>query len=79
MASSISDPPLADSTAKLLDIRQVARLLGCSPRHIQRLADAGRIPRPIHLGALLRWPKSAIEGWVVAGCPSCRASKGGAR
>ena len=72
MASSLSVPPLVESPATLLDVRQIAGLLGCSSRHVQRLADAGRMPRPIHLGTLLRWQKASIESWVAAGCPSCR-------
>jgi excisionase family DNA binding protein len=73
MASSLSAAqPLVESPATLLDVRQIAGLLGCSSRHVQRLADAGRMPRPIHLGTLLRWPKTTIESWVADGCPNCR-------
>ena len=79
MTGQQSSPPLVESTAALLDIRQIAGLLCCSSRHVQRLADSGKMPRPIHLGSLLRWPKAAIESWVAAGCPSCRNGKGGAR
>ena len=59
----------------LIDVRQTSILLGCSSRHVYRLSDAGRMPRPVKLGALVRWSKSAIEEWIAAGCPSCR--KGG--
>ena len=64
--------PLLDSTATLIDVRRVAALLGCSPRHVQRLVDVGRMPRPIRLGRLQRWHSAEIESWVAAGCPSCR-------
>jgi len=60
------------STAQLLDVQAVAALLGCSTRHVYRLSDAGRMPRPVKLGALVRWSKSAIEEWIADGCPSCR-------
>jgi excisionase family DNA binding protein len=56
----------------LLDVRAVAALLDCSPRHIYRLADAGRMPRPVRLGALVRWRRSDLDGWLAAGCPSTR-------
>jgi excisionase family DNA binding protein len=59
----------------LLDVQAVAELLGCSARHVYRLADADRMPRPVKLGALVRWSKLAIEAWIADGCPSCR--KGG--
>jgi excisionase family DNA binding protein len=57
--------------AELLDVRAVAVLLGgCSTRHVHRLADAGRMPRPIKLGTLVRWRRAELEAWIGAGCPS---------
>jgi len=69
----------AESPAKLLDVRGVAELLGCSPRHIYRLADAGKMPRPVKLGSLIRWKLSgpgSITEWVDQGCPSVRKAVG---
>ena len=63
------------STSALLSVGQVAGLLNCSVRHIFRMADGGRMPSPLRLGACVRWPRSSIEGWVEAGCPSCRSQK----
>ncbi len=62
-------------TSKLLDIRTVASLLGCSIRHVYRLADAGRMPKPVKLGALARWNRVAIEQWIAQGCPPCPRSR----
>lgn len=79
MARSIS--PTADQgqsnsdAAALLDVRQVAATLGCSVRHVYRLADSQRMPRPVRLGALVRWRRDELTDWVNAGCPSTR--KGG--
>jgi excisionase family DNA binding protein len=56
----------------MLSVDQVARLLGCSSRHVYRLADSGRLPRPLKLGALVRWPRKAIDEWLANGCPVCR-------
>jgi len=56
----------------LLDVKRVANLLGCSPRTVYRLSDAGRMPRPCKLGSLVRWSQSAIQEWITNGCPSCR-------
>jgi excisionase family DNA binding protein len=58
--------------AALLDVQAVAALLSCSTRHVYRLADAGRMPPPIKLGALVRWQRSAVEGWISEGCPPVR-------
>lgn len=63
-------PPVAPAAA-LLDVKAVAALLGCSTRHIFRLADAGQMPAPVKLGSLVRWPRGAVEAWIAAGCPSC--------
>ncbi len=65
-------PPLAEAPAPaLLDVRGVARLLACSPRHVYRLSDAGRMPPPVRLGSLVRWVRQAIEHWLAEGCPPC--------
>ena len=70
-----------ESPAKMLDVRRVAALLDCSTRHVYRLSDAGKMPRPLHLGGLVRWRTAEIESWVAAGCPAVRTvtGKGGAR
>ena len=56
----------------MLDVQAVADLLGCSSRHVYRLADVGRLPRPVKLGALVRWSRVSSESWIAQGCPSCR-------
>lgn len=56
----------------LLSVQQVSGLLNCSTRHVYRLSDAGRMPRPVKLGALVRWDRKAIEQWIADGCLSCR-------
>ena len=65
--------PVRDYAAQMLDVRAVAQLFGCSPRHVYRLADAGKMPPPSRLGALVRWSRQAIEQWIAAGCPSVRS------
>ncbi len=56
--------------AELLDVSDVAKLLNCSPRHVYRLADAGRMPRPVRLGALVRWRADELRRWIADGCPT---------
>lgn len=48
----------------LLDVTEVARLLGCSSRHVWRLADAGTFPKPLAVGRLKRWPRTAVASWI---------------
>lgn len=56
----------------LLDVQTVAALLDCSPRHVYRLSDSERMPRPLKLGSLVRWRKDDVRQWIDAGCPSTR-------
>ena len=66
----------AREPAALLDVRAVAAMCGCSSRHIYRLSDAGKMPRPLRIGRLIRWRRAALETWIADGCASC-ASRGG--
>ena len=61
--------------AALLDVQAVAALLRCSPRTVYRLADSGKLPRPLKLGALVRWRRDEVLQWIADGCPTCRAVK----
>lgn len=65
--------------AELLDIRTVAERLGCSPRHVRRLAERGAMPAPVKLGGLVRWRADDIRRWVADGCPRVRDWKRSAR
>ena len=69
-------PPLAGLSAKLLDVKAVAQLLNCSSRHVYRLSDAGKMPRPVKLGTLIRWNRAEIDDWIAAGCPAVRTITG---
>jgi excisionase family DNA binding protein len=73
-ADTLTSPAQTPDAAQLLDVRAVAQLLDCSARHVYRLADAGRMPAPVRLGALVRWRRQDIEDWLAGGCrPACRA------
>jgi len=74
--SAIEKPDAAPGErAALLDVRGVATMLGCSPRNVSRLSDAGRMPMPLRLGRLVRWRRRELEHWIGAGCPDCRIIK----
>ena len=72
-------------TNALLNIQQVAEVLGISARTVRRLADRGAMPRPVKLGALLRWPAetgdpmTGIHDWIASRCPDCRSQRGAVR
>lgn len=66
------------SPAALLDVRGVAALLGgCSTRHVYRLAETGRMPAPVKLGALVRWRRTELQAWLDGGCKPVRRIGGG--
>lgn len=60
----------------LLDVDQVAALCRCSARTVYRLADSGRMPRPLKLGALVRWRREEVLNWIAGGCRPVRTTKG---
>ncbi len=65
------DSPAANSPA-FFDVKALSLRLTCSPRHCRRLADCGRMPQPLKLGALLRWNRAEIEEWIAGGCKPVR-------
>ena len=74
MSTTLAATAPEPSAVQLLDVQAVARLLDCSPRHVYRLSDSGDMPRPVKLGALVRWSRQSIQEWIQAGCPR-RAGK----
>ena len=64
-----------DALPPVVGVQIVRKLLDCSARHVYRLADSDRMPRPLKIGALVRWRKDEIRQWIADGCPSNR--KGG--
>jgi predicted DNA-binding transcriptional regulator AlpA len=57
---------------RFLDAKQVGIRLGCSWRHVLRMADRGLMPWGVKLGALRRWDADQLEAWIAAGCKPCR-------
>jgi len=57
----------------LFSVRNVAELLGISTRQVYRLSDAGKMPRPIKLGGMVRWLKSELDDWLNNRCRPARA------
>lgn len=58
----------------LLSVKHLSEMLDCSARTVYRLADAGRMPAPVKLGALVRWSTECIEQWIQSGC-HCRSEQ----
>ena len=49
--------------------RQLAIMLQVSKRTLWRLRSAGKIPRPMRVGGVVRWKLDDILQWMAAGCP----------
>ena len=63
-------PSLAAAVEPLLiDRKDLSRLLCRSVASLDRDTAAGRIPRPLRIGAGVRWKLSEIRLWVAANCP----------
>lgn len=54
----------------MLTVSELAGILNCSSRTVYRLSDRGKVPSPVRLGGLVRWPKAVIEKWMADGCPA---------
>ena len=70
----MTDGNSPNATVALLDVKRVAEMLGCSMRHVYRLSDAGRMPRPRKLGALVRWSRRELDEWISEGCLPVRGA-----
>ena len=49
-----SNSEFAATSQLLVSVGRVAKMLECSRRHIYRLRDAGKMPRPVRVGDLVR-------------------------
>jgi len=50
---------------RLLNLQQLAELLGVSARHVEDLLARGVLPQPIRLGRVRRWHPEAISSWLA--------------
>ncbi len=57
------------SAPVLLTVKEVAETLGLSERTVYRLADMGKMPRPVKIGAAVRWRRIELDTWIEDGCP----------
>jgi prophage regulatory protein len=68
-----------NTTPLLLTAEQVAHLIQISPRTLWRLVSSKQIVGPMKIGGATRWPRSAVEQWIAAGCPAMTARENGTR
>ncbi len=52
----------------MLHIDDLAALLSCSRRCVERMRSAGKVPKPdIHVGRCPRWKPATIRAWIERG------------
>ena len=57
----------ADDLPRLLNVNEVAEILGVNVRHVRRLVFESRIPY-LKWGRLVRFDPRAIERWLRVSC-----------
>jgi len=55
--------------SQLVDVHAAAAITACSASTVRRLADSGRMPKPVKVGRLIRWQRDELERWIREGCP----------
>lgn len=64
---------------QLLTVKQVAERLNLNWRTVLRLADAGKFPCGVKLGAARRWDASEIDAFIAGGCKAPHQPRKGVR
>ena len=54
----------------LINVTQVAGMLGVAPRTVWRWRSEGKFPQPVQIGGSTRWKRDAVLDWIDAGCPA---------
>ncbi len=76
MRAHESATPLTQSTPLAVTIAELARMIGVSKRHAERLETSGRIgPRPARFGRSKRYVldgPGGVRAWLTAGAPDRR-------
>ena len=53
---------------ELLNVGEVAGMLNICARSVYRMADGGKMPRPVKLGSRVLWRRRELQNWIDAGC-----------
>lgn len=69
METSTAVVERASGPRMALNARELAERLGISERHVWRLHNGGKLPRPVRLGRSVRWLVAEIDDWLKADTP----------
>jgi predicted DNA-binding transcriptional regulator AlpA len=70
-----ASPDCREGESALVDAKEAARLCRISESMLYKLNAAGRMPKPVRLGSLLRWRRRDLLEWIDAGCPTGRPKR----
>ena len=70
MVADASRSPSGDTLPRLLNISEVAEVLGVNVRHVRRLVFENRIPY-LKWGRLVRFDPRELETWLRTSCRRC--------
>lgn len=60
--------PTMPALEPMIGINEIARLLACSRRLVERMRSAGKLPKPdLHVGRMPRWNRKTIAAWIARG------------
>ena len=70
-------PTQSDTTTQpaTYTAQQIATMLNVGIATVWRWRDAGKLPSPVKIGAIVRWRRDDIERWIADGCPDMRGGK----
>ena len=55
--------------SRLIDVKELSRMLNVGIRTVWRLQSSQKIPEPIRIGNSVRWRYEEIAEWISRGCP----------
>ena len=67
----------AECAVEMVNADTAAAMVGVSPRSWWRFVSTGRAPRPVRLGACVRWRLSDLRSWIGEGCQAVTDPEGG--
>lgn len=65
----MNQPDSQPEPPRLVPASWLAKYLGVSRATLFRLRAAGRMPKPVKVGGIVRWRVEDVREWVDAGCP----------
>jgi predicted DNA-binding transcriptional regulator AlpA len=54
---------------EMITVKEVAKMLGKSPRSVRRHSKEGIMPPPVKIHVSTRWRRSEVQRWLDDGCP----------